>query len=118
MAVQLLSDYNNWYHDILPGYYNPPVNQYYTQIYVNLEKSQIGMLIGKNGIIFKEITVATGVSYIWYNGLKNIIEIWGPNEYNLHIAVEKIQERLKYINIKTRENLVNMYDVYFPSLKH
>jgi hypothetical protein len=100
-----------------PGEYNPPI-AHYSQITVP-DFIQVGLLVGKNGRHFKNITYESGCKYIWYDKERNVIEIWGsiasiksaedllktrfdnfkPNKTN-----EELREMVKVVNECTRQN--------------
>lgn len=111
----MTNSYVEWKNNNYPGFFNPPINNYYTEIPVNLEKQQIGLLVGKNGYFFKSITSITGVSYIWYDSNKNVVKLWSCNERNLFIAVDKIKERMNYVKKNILINIMTeKYNIEFP----
>ena len=96
-----------------PGIYNPP-NSHYSEIYVP-EYVNIGVLIGKNGRHFKEITNETECSYIWYDQTRNVIEIWGPM-YSLGDAKTMLSKCFDYfkpdLTLEDLQELINVTASY------
>jgi hypothetical protein len=52
-------------------------------------------MIGTNGCNFKKITTDSCTDYIWYNGDKNIIEIWSWKKHNIRHA-KRMLHKLMY----------------------
>lgn len=73
---------------------------YYRHISLDLvEEKNIWKIMGKDGKVFKAITMRSRCKYIWYNKEKGVIEIWGPHN-NLMTADELIKERIKFCKEK------------------
>jgi len=65
--------------------YDPPIGAFYSQLKVPTHMSP-GLMIGQNGQNFKKITTSSSTDYIWFNGDKNVIEIWSWTEENIKHA--------------------------------
>ena len=74
----------------IPGVYNPPI-AHYSELSVP-SHVDIGLLIGKGGKHFKNITYKSKCTYIWYNKDRWVIELWGP-EWSLENAKSMLNER-------------------------
>ena len=99
-----------------PGIYNPPIG-FYNQIKLNLTKSEMRQLVGKNGCNFKYITRKFNLNYIWLNKETNIIEIWG-NTYNLmpsKIGIQLYIDNFKFKQPLWRCNAASADDLRFIS---
>ncbi len=87
--------------------YNPPVG-FYSQVsvpdYVNIAK-----LIGRDGCNFKYITKKSGVSYIWHDRNRRVIEVWSSFRRNIPIAIDMLHERISQF---TDHPYVNTYNSY------
>ena len=85
--------------------YNPPVHLFNQTFSVDYEPSIMKQIIGYNGAHFKNITIVSGVSYIWYNREDKYVEIWGVNTFlitNAYTMLEKhITHILEYVKNKT-----------------
>lgn len=66
------------------------------------EEKNIWKIMGKEGKVFKAITMRSRCKYIWYNKERGVIEIWGPHN-NLMTAEELIKERIKFCKEKENE---------------
>lgn len=84
------------FHEQTPGVYNPPINTYYSELPVTLNKESMRFVIGKDGIAFKAITHQAGVLYLWFNEQKSVIEVWGHYS-KLEDAKKRLTERMKLI---------------------
>jgi hypothetical protein len=76
--------------------YNPPIG-FYSQVsipdYVNIRH-----LIGYNGCNFKYITNKSGVSYIWHDRVRHVIEVWSSYRRAIPIAVDMLNKRISQFN--------------------
>lgn len=87
-------------YEPVKGIYSPPSLHpliQSVQIDVPMEfKSQIGRMIGKDGLHFKTITEKSGAVYIFYLKDKMKIEIWGE-EASIHRAIRETQRHFEYL---------------------
>jgi len=65
--------------------YSPPTYNHSCYVFAlyDHEIQNIGKIIGKEGMHFKNITHLSGSSYIWFNQYTNYIEIWIPNPHHI-----------------------------------
>tara|TARA_Y100000389_G_C17466208_1_gene525831 strand:+ start:780 stop:1307 length:528 start_codon:yes stop_codon:yes gene_type:complete len=71
-------------------------NTFYAHVHVDIPHEYMKHVIGKHGRWFKLTMEKCGVSSIWFNKHRNIVEIWGP--FNcLHSAVNEIRYRIQRI---------------------
>jgi hypothetical protein len=84
----------------IPNVYCPPILhphiQFSTFPVMPQHTHLMGLIIGKNGIHFKNITMLSGTVYIYYRHEYNLIEIWG-NPYNISLAVQMLQFHIQNI---------------------
>ena len=67
--------------------YSPPSNSRLVWFALrDVDKANIGYVIGKNGQHFNEITELCNVDYIWFRNDISVIEIWGKDMNNIHEA--------------------------------
>jgi len=110
-----------------PGEYNPPI-AHYSQISVP-EYIQVGLLVGKNGRHFKNITCESECNYIWYDKERNVIELWGSpsslksastllktrfETFKPNKTIEELQEIVKVTNEYTRHNGTKVIEMEGP----
>ena len=82
-----------------PGVYNPPANAFYTQIVLPAYITP-AIFIGRDGCYFKKITEQSQSQYIWYDDVRGVIEVWGP-EWSLQPALRRLRQRMeKFQNSK------------------
>ena len=81
--------------------FNWPNDEYFEYDLNNDENlfnvNYIHFLIGKEGKNFKYITKKTEASFIWYNNIKNCIQIWSPKE-NLEKSIALLENHIQHIN--------------------
>lgn len=87
-----------WSATMMPKIYNPPADGICRSVCLD-DASHIGLVIGKNGSVFNAITHQTpGVMYIWYNKNTRSIEVWGDSVSGINQAIEKIWQRVNYVD--------------------
>jgi hypothetical protein len=72
----------------------------------SLVEEDVKVLIGINGIIFKEITRKSNVYFIWYNNQSHSIHIWGSKFHTIN-AIRLLQTHVNAI-IKKKENKIEI----------
>ena len=102
MEIEKAENYKKWSYTSTPGLFNPPgieeypnllIRKIYTNEYIT---SQIGLLIGKDGNYFINLTQKYELLYIWYTN--NTIYLYGENDEYLMKAVRHLIARIKYMN--------------------
>lgn len=81
------------YCDGLSWFFPEDVDVTYTQIECNVKPENIGRLVGEKGRAFNAITRCAGVNYLWIDNVRNVIEIWGP-ENRLEDAKQRLIHRM------------------------
>jgi len=95
----------------MTGVYSPPANAFYTQI--DLPAYIVpAIFIGRDGCYFKKITDHSGSQYIWYDGTRQVIEVWGPH-YSLQPALRLLRQRME-----TFQESTLLYDWYLNLNDH
>jgi hypothetical protein len=61
-------------------------------------KDDVKYLIGKKGLIFKQITNEANVSFIWYDDVEHRLRIWGPPSA-VPCAIRMIVEHIERSNL-------------------
>ena len=82
---------------MMTGVYDPPCEYcMYTEIKLDnsIQCETMFKIIGKEGRAFKSITFESRCQYIWWNSERHVIEIWGPNDYALRNAYNRLIERI------------------------
>ena len=76
--------------------YAPPLGCKYTELALSLaiQNRTMFQIIGKEGNVFKAITHQSGTEYIWWNSERNVIEIWGNNDWSLANAYRRLKTRV------------------------
>lgn len=87
--------------------YNQYPSTFYVHVKVDIPNELMKHVIGTKGKWFKYTANKCGVSNIWYNQKRNLVEIWGPIE-NLMTAFYAIQNRIKII--KDRFDIIKSED--------
>jgi hypothetical protein len=83
----------NW--QSITNVYSPPIGHYvYHLPLYDFEIQNIGLIIGKNGIHFKNMTLLFGLSYLWFNSETKSIEIWGSTEKNVIRALSFLLKKM------------------------
>lgn len=89
------------------GIYNPPPLSIYPKLIrrtINITKSideKIGIIIGKNGENFIDLTEKYNLLYIFYTDYK--IELYGLDDTNIMSAIHEIIKKIKYLNYLIRQ---------------
>jgi hypothetical protein len=90
---------HSWYTDQF--YYspvNPPYNSFYTELDVDgMSAETAARMIGTNGSHFNWLTEKHNCLYIWYNGDRGKVEIWGDHD-SLAPALNGLKDHLRYIS--------------------
>lgn len=81
-----------WYS---PPRLNPGIKKYDLHVPQDLH-DRIGLLIGRQGHNFIQITEQTGCEYIFYLSIPNKIEIWGSHD-SIHHAIRKLRNLFRKI---------------------
>ena len=86
-----------WNCKTAPNEYNPPVAGCQKNIRLK-DGVNIGRVIGKGGKVFNAITENTvGVKYIWYRNDTREIEVYGDSMESIIIAINKIENRMRFV---------------------
>ena len=80
---------------------NAPTS-FYIHVPVDVPHVLMKHVIGKNGKWFHLTTQHTGVSGIWFNKTRSIVEIWGPVQH-LVCAAYAIQNRINYVKHRFKD---------------
>jgi hypothetical protein len=82
-----------------PSKYIPPPFCKSINVPIILPHNLMGYVIGRNGSVFKAITYQVdGLSYIWYDKEKRVIEIWGKTQTSRNKGAELINEHMLKIH--------------------
>jgi hypothetical protein len=74
--------------------YTPP-DAHYTEARVPEDLvAHMGMVIGRDGSVFKAITSASRCKYLWYDASRSAVEVWGP-EACLSDALQRLTDRFE-----------------------
>ncbi len=90
------------------GIYSPPTVEAYPTLkrrQINISDSihqKIGLLIGKDGSHFIDLTNKHDLLYIFYR--ENKIELYGLDDQNIMGAVHDLIKKIKYMNYLDRKN--------------
>ena len=96
--------------------YTPP-NTHYSQMDVSqYDQNHLFAFIGKTGRRFYWLTKTLGLDYIWYDGKRKVIEIWGPYYTHVDNQSEHIIrcELEHFIEPKLEKNIVKQQDGSTP----
>ena len=80
----------------MPGEYSPPINAFYNQIPVP-DNINVAVFIGSDGCYFKKTTERSGCDYIWYDGARNVVEVWGKKEHTIGTAIDILNKRISIL---------------------
>lgn len=81
---------------------NNAPSSFYIHVPVDVPHVLMKHVIGKNGKWFHLTTQHTGVSGIWFNKTRSIVEIWGPVQH-LVCAAYAIQNRINYVKHRFKD---------------
>lgn len=103
---------HSWYLDQFDySPVKPPYNSFYTELDVDgMTAETAARMIGTNGSHFNWLTEKHNCLYIWYNGDRGKVEIWGDHD-RLEPALNGLKDHLRYIskNQLVREDSLGSY---------